>query len=265
MYGWGKPQDWSKGSSKGSWKGSKGDRSSGDGYSSWRNNGKGGNSGGSNKTMESLAEVMMWRESNKLEQEYKRDLMEKEKSERETKEMEAEKAKKERDEFRDEMRKQQQDFLSKLGQQTNAGSSNNNKGGNTDNSGPSGGGARRRRRDDSDAEDEQQAGDYKQLLRRAKKQNTTAPVEAEAWSEWTCSDTMAKSLVKRFPGKCASKDFEGCSLLEIAECLENKLTTSKDTLASRYTKDVGKEPRARWSRVDLLVGLVAHFCEGDSW
>jgi hypothetical protein len=203
--------------------------------------------------MDQLAEVMMWRENSKIEQEYKRDQMEKEKQEREVKELEAEKSKKEREDFRREMKEQQETFLNKFGNNTTAGSVVQ----------------KRRRKDAADDEDEEThptgGEDYKALLRKPKKQAVNAPIDADAWVDWTCSKKMAASLVKRFPGKCAGGDFEGNGLLDIAETLETKLGSSKEILAARYLKEVGKESRARWSRVDLLVGLVAHFCDGDGW
>ena len=55
----------------------------------------------------------------------------------------------------------------------------------------------------------------------------------------------------------ASK-FRGEGLLEVATTLaESPKAMKKKEAAARYLKDIGEDPPARWSVLDIYVGLVA--------
>jgi flagellar biosynthesis GTPase FlhF len=200
-----------------------------------------GGGGGLAGRMESLTEMIEYREWKAVEEQEKKEKLQKEKEEREAKEWEAEQRKKDSEKFREEMRKDQETFFAKV--------------------------ARTQKRARVEEEEEPESeGDYKDKLRGGKKrekaQTAAAPVDVETWKDWTCGPVNAKAVQKAFPGTLAVRDMKGLSLLEMGEALQEKLG-DRGMISATYRKVFKKDPVARWAKLDIIMALLGSHCEPE--
>ena len=63
-----------------------------------------------------------------------------------------------------------------------------------------------------------------------------------------------KVAVKKGP---EPEELEGLSLIEIAETLETEGCGKLDEAKKLYVAITGEQPKARWARVDVVIGAVA--------
>lgn len=239
--------DWDSGSSWGgkSGKGSSwgGKRGGDDGWTRPKGWGKGDRGDrGVASAVSGLTELMMWKEQKSWDEEEAKKKQEKELEERLRKEKEADDAKKEREQFREDIRKEQERFLKKMEKST-----------------PEPMKGKRVKSDDGSGEEEEEQ-DWKEKLRKkkkAKKQIVAAPIEVDDWEDWEADASACKAIMKVFPNKTKAAELKGCGILEVAEYLEEAGVGNQEALRKLYKKHVEEEPKARWSKTDLLVGIAA--------
>lgn len=226
-----------------------------DSSSNWTSEWNSGGGGGKGKfgltaSVKGLSDLLWQREMKTWENEEKEAWTKYEKEEREKREKEAADRKKEREDFQKEMR----DDHKKLVDRLTAGSGSNEAQGKKV-------GKKKKKEDDSE-EEEEKDDDYKVLLRSktVKKQKVVSPIDADDWQGWQASSSEATTALALFKGKTKlkKKDVEQKGILEIAEALDDEgKVGSREELQKKYRKNVGKSAPGRWSRVDLLVGLLA--------
>lgn len=236
-----------------------GSQSWADDWSSSQFSGGKGKQGGLTSAVFGLSDMMWHRECKEWEKDTRAEWATYEKEEGEKREKEAAERKKERDEFQAQMREDHKKLVDKLSKCSSAGEEEVSK--------------KKRNRgkappvvdveDDADSES-----DYKSSLRAKstkKKQRVVSPIEADDWKGWEATNAEAKSALALFKMTALKpKSITGKGILDIAESLDDEgKVGSREELQKRYKKDVGKAAPGRWSRVDLLVGLLANELDSD--
>ena len=132
---------------------------------------------------------------------------------------------------------------------------------------------RARARDEEDEEDGGEEGDggevsyadYKtKMQKKARTQAALAPCDPDDWEDWSVKGPDYKKIMKAFPEAKKAKQEEavGMTLMKFAEYLEKQEGMgTKAKLKEKFTEAAGKDAPARWSNVDLIVGVVANTLE----
>ena len=128
---------------------------------------------------------------------------------------------------------------------------------------------KKKRKADSDSDEEEEeetpkkSMDWKEAFRKKpRKQKVEAPIDPEAWADWTCSLKEGKVIEKAF-SKLPAKNAKGMGILEIAEKIAELDKISSDKLKEKYKTSAGKDAKERWARVYIIAGIIASDLENE--
>lgn len=193
-----------------------------------------------------MLEDKEWREWEKEDKERRR---REEEDERKVKEAESEQRRKDHEAMMDRMNEKQEAFFRKLTSTTGQ------------SAGPARGGKRGRSPSPTGSEDADYDS-YKEALREKKKKGTAqtvrAPCNPKDWQGWKCDEADAKRLKTAICGSLKESEIKDMSLIELGEHLAaHNGTQKKEDLRDTFEAASGEEPPARWSKLDLVIGVAA--------
>lgn len=108
--------------------------------------------------------------------------------------------------------------------------------------------------------DDGDSGDWRSALQASRgsaprRQNVAPPINADEWSDWTCSRAEAKSLITKLNLKLEQKALVGKMIDECVDaCVKEKTIDQWKTLYKKVSKNTAK---ARWARPDVCAGAVS--------
>ena len=96
--------------------------------------------------------------------------------------------------------------------------------------------------------------------KKPKKQVAVSPVDPTKWTTWIAGPGDVTKIRHHVP-TADSKEILGEGLAEVAEYLDGMPVDqvgTKSVLKRMYKDEIGEDPLARWSRLDIIVGFLGH-------
>lgn len=125
--------------------------------------------------------------------------------------------------------------------------------------------------DESDEEEEEEEktadSSWKDSFRNSRKsamrkQRVKAPIEMEEWIDWEATTANVKEVCKQLKLKNVKpQELKGNDILELATELAKKF--SDKPLKAVHKRIVKGEPKARWSKEDTMVSIIAHIVDSE--
>ena len=98
--------------------------------------------------------------------------------------------------------------------------------------------------------------------KKPRQQNVESPIDASEWVDWSCSKKEGQLVEKAF-SKMPAAQCKRLGILAIAEKIAELDNAMQDKLREKYKACTGKKAKDRRARVDLIVGIVAHYLEDE--
>lgn len=115
--------------------------------------------------------------------------------------------------------------------------------------------------EESDGSEDDKGADWQKAFaaavpkKKARVQAVRPPVDVGVWSSWTVSKDELKKIQTVTKGKKNDANF-GKNILELAKDMAKQWDL--DVVKQKHTDLVSKDPLARWSKVDVVVAMIAH-------